>query len=213
MRRALAVAALLALAACRTTRPPNAPPLAPLTSTTASDAARQLALRRSEFQGERSMIRVRLPQISARGQLQVDSSGRMLMTVYSPLGTTLARLFVDRDEVIFLDDFHSTAWRGRPSDLNGNLAMFGNSALPLLLVGLPVPGVSDIAYAPSGIQNVRVADVDVTYDPPVYPPKVVAIDRGAQHMEIEHLDSYADSTAVQAPRVPGDYRCCVLPQM
>ena len=213
MRRAALAIIIVALAACRTTRPPNAEPLSPLTSTTPAEAAKQLAARRSEFRGERSAVRLRLPQISARGQLQVDSAGRMLMTVYTPLGTTAARLYVDRDQVIFLNDFQSTAWRGKPSDLSGSLAAFGNSELPLLLVGLPAAGVNGVTYLPSGIQAVHLGDVAVTYEPPSYPPKIVAIDRGGQHVEIEHLDSYADPAAIAAPSIPRDYRCCVLPEM
>jgi len=212
MRRA-AVVILFLLAACRTTRPPNAESLSPLTSTTPAESARQLAARRSEFRGERSAIRVRLPQISARGQLQVDAAGRMLMTVYSPLGTTLARLYVDRDQVIFLNDFQSTAWHGKPSDLAGSLAAFGNSELPLLLVGLPAAGVRDIAYSAEGIQTVTLGDVVVSYQPPAYPPKTVAIDGGGTHVEIEHNDSFVDPEAVTPPAIPREYRCCVLPQM
>ena len=212
MRRA-AVVILFLFAACRTTkRPPNAEPLSPLTSNTPAEAARQLAARRTDFRGERSAIRVRLPQISARGQLQVDAAGRMLMTVYSPLGTTLARLYVDRDQVIFLNDFQSTAWRGKPSDLAGSLSAFGNSELPLLLVGLPAAGVSDVAYSAAGIERVDLGDAVVTYQPPVYPPKIVAIDRGGTHIEIEHIDSFVDPEAVTPPEIPRDYRCCILPQ-
>jgi len=210
MRRT-AVVILFALAACRTTRPPNAEPLSPLTSTTPEEAAKQLVSRRSDFRGERSSIRVRLPQMSARGQLQVDAAGRMLMTVYTPLGTTAARLYVDRDQVIFLNDFESTAWRGKPSDLSGSLAAFGNSELPLLLVGLPAAGVRGVTYATAGIQSVQLGDVAVSYAPPSYPPRVVAIDRGSQHVEIEHLDSFVDPEAIAAQSIPRDYRCCVLP--
>jgi len=212
MRRT-AVVVLFLLAACRTTRPPNAEPLAPLTSTNPAEAAQQLALRRSEFRGERSLIRVRLPQISGRGQLHVDSAGRMLMIVYTPLGTTGARLYVDADQVIFLNDFQSTAWRGKASDLGGSLAAFGSSELPMLLIGLPAAGVNDITYAPAGIQSVRLSDVTVNYEPSAYPPKIVAIDREGQHVEIEHLDSYVDAEAVKAPDIPRGYRCCVLPEM
>ena len=157
-------------------------------------------------------MKVRLPKISARGQLQVDSTGRMLMTVYTPLGTTGARLYVDRDQVIFLNDFDSTAWRGKPSELGGALAAFGNSELPLLLIGLPAPRV-EITYAPAGMQSVQLGDVSVSYQPPAYPPKIVAIDRGGQHVEIEHIDSYVDPAQVVRPEIPKDYRCCVLPQM
>lgn len=136
----------------------------------------------------------------------------MLMTVYTPLNTTAARLYVDHDQVIFLNDFESTAWRGRPSDLAGSLAAFGNTDLALLLVGLPASNTS-IAYSPSGMQSVRLGDVNVTYQPPSYPPKIVSIDRGAQHVEIEHLDSYVDPDPVAPPEIPRDYRCCVLPQI
>jgi hypothetical protein len=186
-----------------------------LTSSTPEEAARQLALRRSEFRGARSLVRVHLPNISTRGQLQVDSAGRMLMTVYAPLlNTTAARLYVDRDQVIFLNDVESTAWQGRPSDLSGSLAAFGNSELPLLLLGLPASGVNDMSYGPAGLQSVRLGgDVAVSYQPAVYPPKIVAIDRGAQHVEIEHLESFVDPGAVQAPAIPRNYRCCVLPQV
>lgn len=203
------------MVACRTaTRPPNAEPLAPLTSSTPDEAAQQLALRRSEFRGERSLVRVRLPNITTRGQLQVDSAGRMLMTVYAPLiNTTAARLYVDRDQVIFLNDVQSTAWQGRPSDLAGSLAAFGNSELPMLLLGLPATGVNDMTYGAAGLQSVRLGDVAVSFQPAVYPPKIVAIDRGAQHVEIEHLESFVDPEAVQAPAIPRDYRCCVLPQV
>ena len=207
IRRTSAVC-LLFVAACRTTRPPNAEPLAALTSTSPAEAARQLAERRSQFRGERSLIRIRLPQISARGQLQVDAAGRMLLTIYTPLGTTAARLFTEGDDVIFLNDFESTAWRGKASEFG----MFGGP-IPLLLIGLPPPGLESITYGPAGMESVRLPDVTIVYDPPVYPPKRVTIDRGLRHVEIEHLDSFIDSTPLQAPEIPSNYRCCVLPQL
>jgi hypothetical protein len=198
MRRAAAVILFL-LAACRTTRPPNAEPLAPLTATSPAEAAQQLAQRRSEFRGERSLARVRLPQISARGQLQVDAGGRMMLTVYTPIGTTAARLYVDGQDVIFLDDLHSTTWRGKASDLPGSLSMFANTGLPLLLVGLPPPGVASITYAPTGMQSVNLSDVTVTYDPPVYPPRKIVIIQGEQRVEIEHLESFIDPETLKPP--------------
>ena len=213
MRRRAVVVILFALAGCRTTRPPNAEPLSPLTSTSPSEAERQLAARRSQFRGERSLIRLRLPQISARGQLQVDADGRTLITVYSPIGTTVARLYVDGDDVVFLNDLQNTAWRGKASQLIGTLGMFGNARLPFLLIGLPAAGVHNVTYAPTGMQTAPLADVMVTYDPPVYPPKRVAVDRGAQHVEIEHLESFVDPQPLKPLEIPRDYQCCVLPQM
>lgn len=212
MRRAAAVILFL-LAACRTTRPPNAEPLAPLTATSPAEAAQQLAQRRSEFRGERSLARVRLPQISARGQLQVDAGGRMMLTVYTPIGTTAARLYVDGQDVIFLDDLRSTVWRGKPSDLSGTLGVFGNTRLALLLIGLPPAGLDSITYGATGMQSVTLPEVTLTYDPPVYPPKKVVIVRGDQRVEIEHLDSFSDPETLKPPEIPRDYRCCVLPQI
>src|SRR5712691_571381 len=212
MRRAAAVILFL-LAACRTTRPSHGEPIAPLTATSPSEASQQLVARRLEFRGERSLIRLRVPRISARGQLQVDGAGRMMLTVYTPLGTTGARLYVDGQDVIFLDDFRSTAWRGKPSDLAGALEVFANTRLALLLVGLPPDGLESITYAATGIQAVSLPDVAVTYDPPVYPPKRLVITRGEQRVEIEHLESYSDPETLEPPDIPRDYRCCVLPQI
>ena len=202
----------LLFAACRTSRPPDAEPLAPLTATSPSDAAQQLAVRRSQFGGERSLIRLRTSQFSARGQLQIDSSGRMLLTIYSPIGTSLARLYTDGTDLTFLNDFQRTAWRGKASDLTGTLAIFGGS-VPLLLIGLPPPGLESITYGSAGIESFRLSDVTVRYDPPVYPPKRISIDRGRRHIEIEHLESYTDSAEIKALDIPSDYRCCVLPEM
>jgi hypothetical protein len=151
--------------------------------------------------------------MSARGQLQVDAAGRMLMTVYSPLGTTLARLYVDRDQVIFLNDFQSTAWRGKPTELVGSLSAFGNSELPLLLVGLPAAGVKEVGYSAAGIERVDLGEAVVTYQPPAYPPKIVAIDHSGTHIEIEHIDSFVDPETLTTPDIPRGYRCCVLPQV
>ncbi|PYQ32253.1 MAG: hypothetical protein DMF57_13845, partial [Acidobacteria bacterium] len=87
--------AFILLSGCRTIRHvPEGTPLTSLTSSNASDAAQQLAARRSQFRGERSLIRLRLPNgVSARAQLQVDPSLRMMLTVYTPIGTTAARLY------------------------------------------------------------------------------------------------------------------------
>lgn len=211
MRRA-AVVLLAALAACRTTRPPNAQPIPPLTSASPAEAALQLETRRAQFTGERSLIRIRLGTLSARGQLQVDGTLRMLLTVYTPLGTTAARLYAGGDEVIFLNDFESTAWRGKPSDLGGTLGVFSSPAAALLLVGLP-PSDAAATYSATGMQEARYGDVVVTYDPPVYPPKRVVIERGSRRVEVEHVESYATSDPVEPPAIPESYRCCVLPQI
>ncbi len=215
-RLRMTIAALALLAACRTTRPPNAEPITPLTAMSAADAAQQLAVRRSQFRGERTLIRLRMPSASARGQLQVDGSGRMLLTIYTPLGTTAARLYAEGDEVTFLNDFDSSAWRGKPADLAGGFGFFGANMAPaavaLLLVGLPPSDLQSIAYAPTGMQQVRFSDLSITYDPPVYPPKRVVIDRGDRRVEIDHLESYLSEESLKRLEIPRNYRCCVLPR-
>src|SRR4029077_5310206 len=86
-RLRMTLAALLLVAACRSTRVGEGPPLAPLTSTTEPEAARQLVERRAHFAGERSLIRLRFPNgQSARAQLQVDSALRMLLPGFPPVG-------------------------------------------------------------------------------------------------------------------------------
>lgn len=180
-----------------------------------------LSARRSQFEGERSLVRVRYPTsritVSARGQLQVDRAGRVLLTIYTPIGTNAARLYAENGELTFLNDLQSTAWQGKASDFAGGLGLFGG-ALPtesvaMLLVGLPPAGVDSISYSPAGMAEVRFPDVVVTYDPPVYPPKTIRIDRDGKRVSLEHLESYADPESLQRPEIPRSYRCCVLPQM
>ncbi len=161
-----------------------------------------------QFRGERSLIRLKLGQVSARGQLQIDSGGRMLMTIYSPIGTTVARLYAEGDDVIFLNDFEATVSRGKAADFG---ALGGPT--PLLLVGLPSPGLESIMYGAAGIESVNLAGATIKFDPPVYPPKRVTIDQGQRHIEIEHLQSFVDTATLQAPEIPSSYRCCVPPPL
>jgi hypothetical protein len=208
MRLRMTFVMLFLLAACRTTRPPNAEAIAPLTASSPAEAAQQLADRRAQFRGERSFIRLKLGQVSARGQMQIDSGGRMLMTIYSPIGTTLARLYAEGDDVIFLNDFEGTVSRGKAADF-GTLG--GQTAL--LLVGLPPAGVDSIAYGAAGIESVNLAGATIRFDPPVYPPKRVTIDQGHRHIEIEHIESFVDTATLAPPEIPSSYRCCVAPPL
>ena len=208
MRLRMTVACLVLLAACRTTRPPNAEAIAPLSASSPAEAARQLAERRAQFRGERSLIRLHLGQISARGQMQIDAGGRMLMTMYSPIGTTVARLYAEGDDVIFLNDFDATVSRGKAADFG---ALGGQTAL--LLVGLPPPGLESVTYSTSGIETASVGNAAIRFDPAVYPPKKVTIDQGQRHIEIEHLESFVDTATLTPPEIPSSYRCCVPPPL
>jgi hypothetical protein len=154
------------------------------------------------------LIRLKLPQLSARGQLQIDAGGRMSMTIYSPIGTTVARLYAEGDDVIFLNDFDETVSRGKAKDFG---ALGGPTTL--LLLGLPPAGVEAIAYGPAGIESVSLPGATIRFDPPVYPPKRVTMDQGERHIEIEHLESFVDTATLHAPEIPSSYRCCVPPPL
>ena len=210
---------LLLLAACRTTRPAGESPLAPLTSTSPAEAAQQLTARRDEFRGERSVIRIRLnngsQSLSAKGQMQVGTSGDLLITVYTPLNTTAARLYAANGEIVFLNDIDRSAWKGSAADFAGSFGFLGPdpSILAFLILGLPPRGLTSITYSDSGLQSARFRDLVVAYDPPVYPPKRVVIVRGMQRVEIDHREIYASPAPIEKLVVPAEYRCCVLPQL
>jgi hypothetical protein len=221
MPRAIAALALAALlAACRTTRPAGEErPVAPLTSTTPADAARQLTARRAQLTGERSLLRIRATNgdrsQSFRAQLQIDGSNRMLLTAYTPLGTTAIRLYADASEVTFINDLEGTWWHGSVSDFANSFGFFGATSpysMALLMMGLPVEGPT-YDYAASGLARANIGDVTVTYDPPAYPPKHVTIARGAQKLEIETLESAMTTAIVAKPVAPSGYRCCVAPRL
>ena len=220
MRRAVVLLIAL-LAACRTARPAGEEtPVAPLTSTSPTDAARQLTARRAQLTGERSLLRIRATNgdrsQSFRAQLQIDNSNRMLLTAYTPLGTTAIRLYADASEVTFINDLEGTWWHGTAADFANSFGFFGMTSpysMALLIAGLPVEGSITYDYAAAGLARANVGDVAVTYDPPSYPPKNVTIARGSQKLEIETLESAMTTASVAKPEAPNGYRCCVAPRL
>ena len=222
MRRAAAALALAALlAGCRTARPAGEEtPVAPLTSTSASDAARQLAALRAQMTGERVLLRIRATNgersQSFRAQLQVGG-GRMLLTAYTPVGTTAIRLHAAGDEVTFINDLEDTWWHGSSAEFASTFGFFGAtppSAMALLIAGLPAEeNAIAYDYAAEGLARARVGDVVVTFVPPSYPPKHVTIERGAQKLEIDTLESEMTSASIVKPEVRKSYRCCVAPRL
>jgi hypothetical protein len=219
MRRAIVLLVAL-LAACRTARPAGEEtPVAPLTSTSAADAQRQLTARRAQLTGERSLLRIRATNgdrsQSFRAQLQIDAAGRMLLTAYTPIGTTAMRLYADNAEVVFINDLEDTWWHGSAADFASSFGFFGRTppyAMALLIAGLPSEGIA-ADYAASGLSRATVGDVVVTFEPPSYPPQHVTIVRGAQKLEIETLESAMTTASVAKPQAPSGYRCCVAPRL
>jgi hypothetical protein len=215
----LALAALLA--GCRTTRPAGEETaIVPLTSTSPVDAARQLVARRAQLTGQRSLLRIRATSgdrsQSFRAQLQIDNGNRMLLSAYTPLGTTAIRLYADQTEVTFINDLEGTWWHGTPSDFAGSFGFFGTTSpysMALLIAGLPADSAITYDYAAAGLSRATMGGVAVTYDPPSYPPKHVTIARGAQKLEIETLESATTTASVAKPEAPNGYRCCVAPTL
>jgi len=219
MRRALVL--LIALfAACSTARPAGEEtPVVPLTSTSPADAAHQLTARRAQLIGERSLLRIRATNgdrsQSFRAQLQIDNRNRMLLTAYTPLGTTAIRLYADASEVTFINDLEGTWWHGTAADFASSFGFFGAAApysMALLIAGLPADGPT-YDYAAAGLARANVGDVVVTYDPPSYPPTHVTIVRGAQKLEVETLESAMTTASVAKPEAPNGYHCCVAPRL
>jgi hypothetical protein len=223
MRRAIAILGFLAFfAGCRTTRPAGEEtPVVPLTSTSADDAARQLAARRAQLASERTLLHIRATNgdrvQSFRAQLHVDGRGRMLLTAYTPLGTTAVRLYAAGDDVIFINDLEDTWWHGSAAEFAGTFGFFGSTppaAMGLLIAGLPADAKTiTYDYASGGISRATVGDVLVTFDPPSYPPKKVNIVRGGLKLEIETYQSSMTTADVMKPEAPGSYRCCVAPRL
>jgi len=223
MRRVLVAVTLVALlASCRTSRPDgDETPVSPLLATDAPSAQRELAERRAQLRTERSLVRIRATNGSQsqsfRAQLQVDGSGRMLLTAYTPLGTNAIRLYTAGDEVTFVNDLEGTWWHGSAGDFAGSFGFFGNTSphtIALLMIGLPGAGNNVLyQYGPSGIANATAGDVLVDFSPPIYPPKHVSVVHGAQKLEIETLQTAMTTALIVAPDVPKSYRCCVAPRL
>jgi hypothetical protein len=184
-----------------------------------AEAETQLAARRDQFAGARSLVRLRsmngTQTVSAKAQVQVGAAGDMLITVYTPLNTTAGRLYASNGQIVFVNDIERTAWQGSATDLGGSFQFIAAdpTALAFLLLGLPPRGSATLSYSPAGLQSARYQDLIVAYDPPAYPPQRVVIVRGTQRVEIDHLESFASPARIEPLTVPAGYRCCVMPQL
>ena len=188
VRRCVLVVVCGVLVACRTTS------TTPITSFDAHAA-------------ERSLIRVRATSSdktqSFRALLQY-SPGAMLLTGYTPLGTSAFRLFAAGDRVVFLNDAENTTWSGTPAEFASSFGFFGDTT--------PV-AMAELILGRRGVEATQIGDVTIAYDPASFPPKRVTVARGGQRLEIEHLESVYTTASVDEPKVPRGYRCCVPPRL
>jgi hypothetical protein len=218
--RAALATLLLCAAACRTARPAGEEkPFPPLAAASGDDALRELRARAAALEGARSLMRIRATTgertQSFRAQLQV-SRDAMLLSAYTPLGTSALRLFVRGDQVVFINDVDSTWWRGSTAELARAFGFFGDAppvSVALLILGLPPVAGGEYEATPQGLARARLGDVTVSYKPPVFPPKRVTVAHGAQRLEIEHLEIGQSTAPVEEPSPPADYRCCVAPHL
>lgn len=185
MRRALALLFLFAVISCRSTRPVGTP-VPPLTATSTDDALMQLRERRANFRGMRSLMRVRATTNgktqSFRAQLVVHDAQRMELIAYTPVGTTALKMSANGDQVTTDPEVPP----GSFDFLRG--AGLTPAETGMLLLGLPPFDEISVVAAPTGLVEVTAGGMTAEFDPPVFPAKHVVITRGADRIEIEHLE-------------------------
>lgn len=195
--RSFLIAAIAAglLLGCRTARPVG-DPIAPLTATSAEEAMTQLRARRAAFREVRSLMRVRTTADgktqSFRAQLAVHDRNRMELIAYTPVGTTALILKADGDRVTIDNRINDTEWEGSAADLARSLGFLGTSLDPaetaMLIIGIPPRDDLQYEVDAAGLRSASTADLTATFDPPSFPAKHVVITRGANRVEIEHLE-------------------------
>ncbi|MFP5245862.1 MAG: hypothetical protein ACLGH0_04135 [Thermoanaerobaculia bacterium] len=186
MRRIAGLALLVAVfVSCRSTRPAGVA-VVPLTSTSAEEAMQQLRERRASFGGMRSLMRVRATTNgktqSFRGQLAVHDARRMELIAYTPVGTTALTLKANGDQV--------TSDPAVPPESFAFLRAAGltPAEVGMLILGLPPRDDLQYEFDAGGLRRARVADLELAFEPAAFPAKSVVVTRGADRVEIEHLE-------------------------
>ncbi|HVR44591.1 MAG TPA: hypothetical protein VMS56_14230 [Thermoanaerobaculia bacterium] len=230
MKRLAALVTLLLLASCATARRP----VDTLGAASPAEAWRALLGIREEFRGARSFLTIR-PEGSRRFDaiLEVDPRGRVALSGLSPVGTTLFRLFGNRDRVLFLDERRNTYWVGTFAEFADRTGLFRGipfesaAELAMLLLGLPAgtaEGVGEWMVAPDGLRYrvakgglAEVVGADgaarIVYDPPVWPPSRVRVETAAAAIGIDHREIVVGDTEVVIPAPEESWKCCFLPRV
>jgi hypothetical protein len=184
LRMTLCVA-LLFLISCRSTRPTGSP-VTPLTASTVEETTAQLRERRANFRGMKSLMQVRATAggktQSFRGQLIVHDAQRMELIAYTPVGTTALTMKAEGDRV--------TSDPAVPPESFAFLRSAGitPAETAMLILGIPPGEHVNVTYGVSGIARATAGDVTADFDPPAFPAKRVVITRGADRIEIDHLE-------------------------
>ena len=184
----------MSAAACRTGRPPGAA-FPPVGAATGEAAIAELQQRRAAFRGARALLRVRATSggetQSFRAQLFVPDERHVELTAYTPVGTVAATLNADGDHVVFRESGKAPQELSA-RNLTGSFGVFGSTLTPaqlaMLIIGLPADGLTSLSASMTGLAHASAGDLDVTFDPAVYPPTRVTVTRGSDRVEIELLE-------------------------
>lgn len=199
-RRLTVIAALVAaisVSGCRSAG--RGKPFAPLAAPTAEEALAQLRARADAFTGARSLMRVRATSNgqtqSFRAQLVIEGRDVVQVNVYSPIGTTIATIRAEGNRIQFSNRMDDSSWEGSEEDLARSVAFYSTAVKPaemaMLLIGLPPRRDLQMDATPAGLKRVVAGDAVVTFDPPSFPARHVVVERGADRVEIDHLEIVA----------------------
>ena len=178
------VCALL-LASCRSTRPTGSP-VTPLSAVTVEDTAAQLKERRATFSGMKSLMQVRATSNgktqSFRAQLIVHDAQRMELIAYTPVGTTALTMKangyrVETEPAVPPESFNFLHSAGLTPAETG-----------MLMLGIPPRDDLSVIVGVGGISEATAGGMTASFDPPAFPAKRVVITRGADRIEIDHLE-------------------------
>ena len=83
-------------------------------------------------------------------------------------------------------------WEGSASELARSIGFLGSSLIPaevaLLIIGILPRDDLQYEVTSSGLASAATPDMSATFDPPAFPARKVVIVRGADRVEIEHLE-------------------------
>ncbi len=156
-------------------------------------------MRAASFTGARSMMKVRATRgdevQSFRAQLVVNLPETMELIAYTPVGTTALTIRAEGDRISYTNHLEGTTVKTTAEDLARSLGFYTAELKPyemaMLLLGLPPRRELSYEASTSGLAKAAVAEVTISFDPPQFPPRKVTVTRGADTLEIEHLETIA----------------------
>ena len=209
-RYAIVLFFAICLTSCRSAAPPTGRPFQSLIAATPSEAWQELISQRASFSDARAFAKVtaRTPEgrASFRITIAFQRDGEFIIQVLSPAGTTLRTISARGSEITIQEGdqnrIESIAELGRM--LGIPTAGWTAADVSLLLLGLPpVAEVHEVAsdryqsadgrfeyqVRERGLQRVSAGEVEVSYDPPQFPPHKIAFRTAAGYgFQLEYLE-------------------------